>query len=72
MKLTDLEREEFIALAQETFDPELWTEDELPVLRAARKKSEEGQARETASPAPESSYEQQEPEERSFRYLCSE
>jgi len=46
MKLTDLEREEFIALAQETFDPELWTEDDLPLLRASRKKFEEEQARE--------------------------
>jgi hypothetical protein len=46
MKLTDQEREEFIALAQDTFDPELWTEDDLPLLRAARKDFEEEQARE--------------------------
>ena len=44
MKLTDLEREEFIALAGNTFDPELWTEDELPLLRAARKEFEKEQA----------------------------
>jgi hypothetical protein len=30
MELADLEREEFIALANETFDPELWLEDEVP------------------------------------------
>jgi len=46
MKLTDLEREEFIALAQGTFDPELWTEDDLPLLRAAKKEFEKEQARE--------------------------
>lgn len=63
MKLTDQEREEFVALAQETFDPELWTEDELPLLRAARKKFEEEQAREKASPAPDSFDEQGEPED---------
>lgn len=44
--MTDQERKEFIALAQDTFDPELWTEDELPLLRAAREKFEREQARE--------------------------
>jgi len=46
MKLTDQEREEFIALAQDTFDPELWTEDDLPLLRASKKEFEEAQRRE--------------------------
>jgi hypothetical protein len=66
MRLTVLEREEFMALAQDTFDPELWTEDELPLLRAARKEFEEGRPREKASPAPEIFDEQREPEEHSF------
>jgi hypothetical protein len=30
--------EEFIALAQETFDPELWTEDDLPLMGRAKQK----------------------------------
>jgi hypothetical protein len=45
MQLTDAEREEFLALTQETYDPELWTEDDLPALRAARQEFEEAQQR---------------------------
>ena len=52
MELTDLEREEFIALAQDTFDSELWTEDDLPLLRAAKKEFEESQRQEEASAMP--------------------
>lgn len=37
--MTDQEREEFIALAQDTFDPELWTEDELPCCGQPRRSS---------------------------------
>ena len=44
--MSDQEREEFIALSQGTFDPELWTEDDLLLLRAAREKFEREQARE--------------------------
>jgi hypothetical protein len=49
MALTDLEREEFLALANATYDPELWSEDELPILRAAKKAFEEEQARECSA-----------------------
>jgi hypothetical protein len=37
MSLTDEEKAEFIRLAEETYDPGLWTEDDLPWLRAARR-----------------------------------
>jgi hypothetical protein len=36
MELTDAEREEFNRLAAESVDPELWTEDDLPLLRRIR------------------------------------
>ena len=36
MKLTDAERAEFIALANATLDPEMWSEDELPILRKTK------------------------------------
>jgi hypothetical protein len=48
MELTDAEREEFRALADATLDAELWDEEELPILRAAKKAAEEEQARESA------------------------
>ena len=46
MELTDSEREEFLALANETFDPGLWSEDEYPVLKAAIAEYEKEGARE--------------------------
>lgn len=47
MTLTDAEREEFMALAAATYDPDLWDESDLPILRAARAEHErEQQARE--------------------------
>jgi hypothetical protein len=58
--------DEFIALAQDTFDPELWSEDDLPLLRAAKEKFEEEQRREEASQADESSSDEWEPEEDCF------
>lgn len=45
-KLTDTERAEFIALANETLDPDLWDEKDLPLLRANKKEFEEEQRRE--------------------------
>jgi hypothetical protein len=48
MKLTDSEREEFIALTANTYDPELFTEDDLPLLRGAKRQWEEEQARKSA------------------------
>ena len=48
MELTDLEREEFMALANATLDADLWSEEELPILRAAKKAADEEKARESA------------------------
>jgi hypothetical protein len=42
MKLTDEEQKEFDALAAETYAPELWSEDSLPLLRAAKLAFEQG------------------------------
>ncbi len=44
MELTDSEREEFIRLANATFDPDLCSEEDLPWLRAAREEHEKEQA----------------------------
>jgi hypothetical protein len=44
MGLTDAEREEFDALLKDSYDPDLWDESELPVLRAARVEYEREQA----------------------------
>ena len=46
MELTDAERAEFIALTQDSCDPELWLEEDLPYLRATKREQEEAQARE--------------------------
>jgi hypothetical protein len=48
MKLTESERQEFIALAEDTYDPGLWTEEDYPVLRAAKEKYEREQQEEAA------------------------
>jgi hypothetical protein len=69
MKLTDAERAEFIALAGETLDPEFWDEDDLPLLRANKKKFEkaEGREEETFAAAPlDSSREEWETEDWPF------
>lgn len=42
-KLTDAERAEFIELIKDSFDPELYSEDDLPMLRARKKEWEEEQ-----------------------------
>jgi hypothetical protein len=47
MELTDLEIAEFIALTADTYDPELWTEDDLPALRRARAQYESEQSLES-------------------------
>jgi hypothetical protein len=52
MELNDMERAEFISLTQDSFDPELWTEDDLPFLRKAKREYEEEQARERAGALP--------------------
>jgi hypothetical protein len=48
MKLTESERQEFIALAEDTYDPGLWTEEDYPALRAAKEKYEREQQEESA------------------------
>ena len=52
-KLTEAEQAEFLELAKDCFDPELLTEDDLPWLRASRKRWEEKQRREEAMPVPD-------------------
>jgi hypothetical protein len=42
-KLTEAEQAEFLELTKDCFDPELHTEDDLPWLRANRKRWEEEQ-----------------------------
>lgn len=44
MELSDSERAEFIALTQDSYDPELWDESDLPFLRAARAECERERA----------------------------
>jgi hypothetical protein len=55
MKLTDLEKAEFIALTLDSYDPDLWSEDDLPFLRALKREFEEAQERERGDvvPAPQ-------------------
>ena len=63
-KLTDAERAEFMELIKDSFDPELYSEDDLPMLRALKKKwEEEEKRRENASQVDESSSEELEPDE---------
>lgn len=45
MELTDAEREEFITLADATFDPGLWDDTELPILRKAKADREREQGK---------------------------
>jgi hypothetical protein len=37
MRLTNVERAEFIRLTKDSYDPELWAEDDLPFLLRAEK-----------------------------------
>jgi hypothetical protein len=52
MELTDSEREEFKRLAADTYDPELWLEDDLSLLRAITLECEEEHAREHGNALP--------------------
>jgi len=52
-KLTDAEQTEFLELIEDSFDPELYTEDDLPMLRASRKRWEEEQRQGEATPVPD-------------------
>lgn len=45
-KLTEAEQSEFMELIKDSFDPELYSEDDLPMLRASKKKWEEEQRQE--------------------------
>jgi len=36
MSLSEAEREEFLRLRNDTYDPELWSQEDFPALRAAR------------------------------------
>jgi len=42
-KLTEAEQAEFLELIKDSFDPELYSEDDLPMLRAREKQWEEEQ-----------------------------
>jgi hypothetical protein len=50
-KLTEAEQAEFLELAKDCFDPELLTEDDLPSLRASKKRWEEEQRHGQETPA---------------------
>jgi hypothetical protein len=52
MELTDSERAEFIALTQDSYDPDLWDESDLPFLRAARAECEREQERQRTDVLP--------------------
>jgi hypothetical protein len=52
-KLNEAEQAEFMELIKDSFDPDLFTEDDLPMLRASRKRWEEEQRREEAAPVPD-------------------
>jgi len=49
--LTEAEQAEFMELIKDSFDPELLTEDDLPMLRASRKRWEEEQRQGQETPA---------------------
>jgi len=55
MSLTDAERAEFIRLINNTYDPEIWDEDDLPLLQQAEKEFLEAQRRERESSAAQAS-----------------
>jgi hypothetical protein len=43
MALTDLEREEFKELTKHSYDPELWLDDDLPLLRELKRQRDQEQ-----------------------------
>lgn len=53
MRLTEAEQAEFLELTKDCIDPELYSEDDLPSLRASRKRWEEEQRREKEAPTPD-------------------
>ena len=61
-KLTDAERAEFMEPIRDSFDPELYDEDDLPALRENKKRFEETQGQEE-TPAMEDPEEEWEPYE---------
>lgn len=63
-KFTEAEQAEFMELIKDSFDPELYSEDDLPMLRALKKKwEEEEKRREDGSQADETSSEELEPDD---------
>ncbi len=44
-KLTETEQAEFMELIKDSFDPDLYSEDDLPSLRASKKRWEEEEKR---------------------------
>jgi hypothetical protein len=68
-KLTEAEQAEFMELIKDSFDPELYLEDDLPMLRALKKKWEEEEKRREAAQADESSSEELEPDDWSSESL---
>ena len=63
-KLTEAEQSEFMELIKDSFDPELYLEDDLPMLRALKKKWEEEEKRRGAgAQADDSPSEELEPDD---------
>jgi hypothetical protein len=52
-KLTEAEIAEFMELIRDSFDPELYTEDDLPALRAGRQAGERAETLQERAPTPE-------------------
>lgn len=52
-KLTEAEQAEFMELIKDSFDPDLFSEDDLPSLRASKKRWEEEQRRGETTPTPD-------------------
>jgi hypothetical protein len=50
MELTAAEREEFTALTKDSYDPDPWTEDDLPFLREFKRQFADARARESEVP----------------------
>jgi len=49
-KLTEAEQAEFLELTRDCFDPDFYSEDDLPMLRASRARSEQEQGRGEETP----------------------
>ncbi len=52
-KLSEAEIAEFVELVRDKIDPELYTEDDLPALRAGKQACERGEMLQETAPAPE-------------------